>query len=67
MRRQNDTLREHWLTLRVSDTEAARVAEHAVACGVKAAVILREYLAPILQGDAQDRPPVDAGQVMQVR
>lgn len=56
MGRQNDTIRAHWLTLRVSDTEAEHVAEHARARGVKAAVILRELLAPVLAGETSTAP-----------
>jgi len=56
MGRQTETIRAHWLTLRVSDSEAARVAEHAPARGVKAAVILRELLAPVLAGETSTAP-----------
>jgi len=41
-----------WLTLRISRDEAARIAEHARARGVKASKVIRECLAPILSTPA---------------
>jgi hypothetical protein len=46
-----------WLTLRISRDEAARIAEHARARGIKASKVIRECLAPVLRAPVEAAAP----------
>ena len=61
-----DETRDVWLTLRLTEAERARLAEHAQRRGVKVSAVVREELGPLLAG-VIEAAPAGAGQAMAVR
>lgn len=57
---KDDNQKVHWLTLRVTEAEMRRVAEHARARGVKASKVIRECLATVLSTPAASAEPTTA-------
>lgn len=59
--------REHWLTMRLTTAERARLAAEARRRGVRVADVVREELGPILAGAVIEAAPAGAGAAMQAR
>ena len=64
---QTNEAREHWLTVRLSDTERARLTAEARRRGVRVADVVRTELGPILAGAMGETAPAGAGAAMQAR